>query len=79
MAYHPSGRSQLIQSVRRFEFERPAQVHDRHRPSDALPRCSEFIALAMGHLGQRHSWRDMEAALASESRQHYQLPQWNHL
>lgn len=73
MAYHPTVLSQLIQSVPRLEFEKLAQVHDGHRRSDALPRWSQFIALAVGHLGQRHSLRDIEAALASDPKLHYHL------
>ena len=61
MAYHPTVLSQLIQSVPRLEFEKLAQAHDGARRSDALPRWSQFIALAVGHLGQRHSLRDIEA------------------
>jgi len=73
MAYHPTVLSQLIQSVPRLEFEKLAQVHDGNRRSDALPRWSQFIALALGHLGQRHSLRDIEAALASDPKLHYHL------
>jgi hypothetical protein len=73
MAYHPTVLSQLIQSVPRLEFEKLAQVHDGHRRSGALPRWSNFIALAVGHLGQRHSLRDIEAALASDPKLHYHL------
>jgi putative transposase len=73
MAYHPTVLSQLIQSVPRLEFEQLAQAHDGHRRSDALPRWSQFIALAVGHLGHRHSLRDIEAALASDPKLHYHL------
>ena len=73
MAFHPTVLSQLLQSVPRLEFEKLAQAHDGHRRSDALPRWSQFIALAVGHLGQRHSLRDIEAALASDPKLHYHL------
>ena len=73
MAYHPTVLSQLIQSVPRLEFEKLAQAHDGVRRSDALPRWSQFIALAVGHLGQRHSLRDIEAALASDPKLHFHL------
>jgi putative transposase len=73
MAYHPTVLSQLLQSVPRLEFERLVQAHDGARRSDALPRWSQFIALAVGHLGQRHSLRDIEAALASDPKLHYHL------
>ena len=73
MAYHPTVLSQLLQSVPRLEFEKLAQVHDGARRSDALSRWSQFIALAVGHLGQRHSLRDIEAALTSDPKLHYHL------
>ena len=73
MAYHATVLSQLLQSVPRLEFEKLAQAHDGNRRSDALPRWSQFIALAVGQLGQRHSLRDIEAALASDPKLHYHL------
>lgn len=73
MAYHPTVLSQLLQSVPRLEFEKRAQAHDGTRRSDALSRWSQFIALAVGHLGQRHSLRDIEAALAGDPKLHYHL------
>ena len=73
MAYHPTVLSQLLQTVPRLEFEKLAQAHDGARRSDALSRWSQFIALAVGHLGQRHSLRDIEAALASDPKLHYHL------
>jgi len=73
MAYHPTVLSQLIQSVPRLEFEKLAQAHDGARRSDALSRWSQFISLAVGHLGQHHSLRDIEATLASDPKLHYHL------
>jgi putative transposase len=73
MAYNPTVLSQLLQSISRLEFEKLAQKHDGPRRSDALSRWSQFIALSVGHLGQRHSLRDIEAALASDARLHYHL------
>jgi len=73
MAYNPTVLSQLLQSVPRLEFEKLAQAHDGARRSDALSRWSQFISLAVGHLGQRHSLRDIEAALASDPKLHYHL------
>jgi putative transposase len=73
MAFHPTVLSQLLQSVPRLEFEKLAQAHDGSRRSDALSRWSQFVALAVGHLGQRHSLRDIEAALAGDPKMHYHL------
>ena len=71
MAYHPAVLSQLLQSVPRLEFEKLAQAHGGARRSDALSRWSQFVALAVGHLGQRHSLRDVEAVLAGDPKLHY--------
>lgn len=73
MAYHPTVLSQLLQSVPRLEFEKLANRHDGARRSDALSRWSQFIALTVGHLGQRHSLRDIEAALAGDTKLLYHL------
>ena len=73
MAYHPTVLSQLLQSVPRLEFEKLSQAHDGSRRSDALSRWSQFIALTVGHLGRRHSLRDIEAALAGDPKLHYHL------
>ena len=73
MAYHPTVLSQLLQSVPRLEFEKLAQAHDGARRSDALSRWSQFIALAVGHLGQRHSLRDIETALNADPKLRYHL------
>ena len=65
--------SQLLKTVPRLEFERLANEHDGKRRSDAMTRWTQFVALAVGHLGQRHSLRDIEATLANDSRMHYHL------
>ena len=38
-----------------------------------MTRWTQFVALAVSHLGQRHSLRDIEATLANDSRMHYHL------
>ncbi|WP_038039727.1 DUF4372 domain-containing protein, partial [Thioalkalivibrio sp. AKL9] len=63
MAYHATVLRQLLQSVPRLEFERLATKLDGPRRSDALSRWSQFLALVVGHVGQRHSLRDIESAL----------------
>ena len=65
--------SQLLKTVPRLEFERLANQHDGKRRSDAMTRWTQFVALAVSHLGQRHSLRDIEATLANDSRMHYHL------
>jgi putative transposase len=43
------------------------------RRKDALPRWSQFVALATGHLGGRKSLRDITSTLDSQSSRHYHL------
>ena len=73
MAYHPTVLGQLLKTVPRLEFEKLANAQDGKRRSDALPRWSQFVALAVGQLGRHHSLRDIEAALASQDAQRYHL------
>jgi putative transposase len=48
-------------------------MHDGKRRSDALPRWSQFVALATGHIGGRKSLRDITTTLESQSARHYHL------
>ena len=73
MAYHPTVLRQLLQSVPRLEFERLATKVDGPRRSDALSRWSQFLALVVGHVGQRHSLRDIESALMNDPSLRYHL------
>ena len=73
MAYNHTVLGQLLKSVPRLEFEKLAMAQDGKRRSDALTRWSQFVALTLGHLGSRHSLRDIEAALSSQKPQHYHL------
>lgn len=50
----------------RLEFERLAWKVDGARRRDALSRWSQFLALVVGHVGQRHSLRDIESALMND-------------
>ncbi len=73
MAYNNAALGLLLKSVPRLEFEKLANEHDGKRLSDALSRWSQFVALALGQLGGRHSLRDIEAALASQPSGQYHL------
>ncbi|MCP4184293.1 MAG: DUF4372 domain-containing protein [Hyphomicrobiales bacterium] len=73
MAFNHTVLGQLVKSVPRLEFEQLAQQYDGKRRSNALPRWSQFISLLLGHLGNRHSLRDIETALATQPSQHYHL------
>ncbi len=73
MAYHSSVLSQLLKSVPRLEFEKLANLDDGNRRRDTLSRWSQFVALALGHLSNRHSLRDIEASLSPQSAHRYLL------
>ena len=72
-AYHPTVLRQVLQCVPRLEFERLATKLDGPRGSDALSRWSQFLALVVGHVGQRHSLRDFESALMNDPALRYHL------
>lgn len=73
MAHHNTVLSQLLRLVPRHEFDTLGRQYDGKRRSDALPRWSQFVALATGHLGERKSLRDITATLDSQSARHYHL------
>jgi len=73
MAHHNTVLSQLLQLVPRHEFDALSKVHDGKRRKDALPRWSQFVALATGHLGGRKSLRDITSTLESQASRHYHL------
>ena len=73
MAYNHTVLGQLLKTVPRLEFEQLSQQYDSQRRSDALSRWSQFVSLVFGHLGNRHSLRDIEAGLASQPASHYHL------
>ena len=65
MAYHPTVLRQLLQCVRRLEFERLARNPDSPRRSDALSRLSKFFgfcgrACEPAAQPSRHRYRDPE-------------------
>ena len=73
MAYRPTVLRQLLQCVPRLEFERLATKLDGPRRSDALSRWSQFLALVVGYVAQRHSRRDVESALMNDPSLRYHL------
>ncbi|MBI1425432.1 MAG: IS4 family transposase [Gammaproteobacteria bacterium] len=73
MAYHSTALAQFLKLVPRLEFEKLARAQDGARRSDALSRWSQFTALVLGHIGRRHSLRDIETALATQPAQRYHL------
>jgi len=73
MAHHNTVLSQLLKLLPRHQFDSLSKQHDSTRRSDALPRWSQFVALATGHLGGRRSLRDITLTLESQSACHYHL------
>ena len=73
MAFNNTVLSQLLKMLPRHEFEKLANAHEGKRRSDALSRWSQFVALAVGHLGGRTSLRDIETTLQSQSQHRYHL------
>ena len=73
MSHHNTVLSQLLQLVPRHEFDSLSRAHDGKRRRDALPRWSQFVALATGHIGGRKSLRDITTTLESQSSRHYHL------
>ena len=73
MAYNHTVLGQILKTVPRLEFEHLAKKVDGKRRSNALSRWSQFVSLVLGQLGNRHSLRDIEAALATQQSQHYHL------
>ncbi len=65
MSFNHTVLGQLLKSVPRLEFEKLAQAFDSKRRSDALSRWSQFVSLVLAQLGNRHSLRDIEMALAA--------------
>jgi len=73
MAHHNTVLSQLLKLLPRHKFDTLSKTHDGNRRSNALPRWSQFVALATGHLGERKSLRDITTTLESQSSRHYHL------
>jgi len=73
MAHHNTVFAQLLKLFPRHQFDSLSRQHDDKRRSDALPRWSQFIALATGQPGGRKSLRDITTSLDSQSSWHYHL------
>jgi len=73
MAHHNTIFSQVLKLIPRHKFDSLSRQHDGQRRSDALPRWSQFVALATAHLGGRTSLRDITTSLDSQASRHYHL------
>jgi hypothetical protein len=65
--------SQLLRLVPRHQFDSLAQSQDGKRRRGSLSRWSQFVSLAAGQLGNRHSLRDIESSLAAQAQHRYHL------
>ncbi len=73
ISHHSTVLSQLLRLIPRHEFDTLAKQYDGKRRSDALPRWSQFVALATGHIGERKSLCDITATLGSQLSCYYHL------
>jgi hypothetical protein len=58
---------QVLKLMSRAHIESLDKTYSTGRPSRVLSRWSQFGALVFAHLAGRHSLRDVETAMASES------------
>lgn len=70
---HSTVFGQLLRLIPRHEFDSLSEQHHVGGPLRRMTRWSQFVALATGHLGGRHSLRDIVTNLAA------QLPRLYHL
>jgi len=73
LGHHSTVLGQLLRLIPRHEFDALAEQHHVGGALRQMTRWSQFVALATGHLGARHSLRDIVANLA------VQLPSLYHL
>jgi putative transposase len=65
--------SQLLRIVGRHEFEKVAASHHQGQRLRKTTRWAQFVALAFGQLGGRHSLRDIESSLNAQRHCSYHL------
>jgi Domain of unknown function (DUF4372)/Transposase DDE domain len=65
--------AQLLRLIPRHEFDALAAEHHDGARLRRMTRWSQFVALATGHLGGRHSLRDIVANLAAQPPRLYHL------
>jgi hypothetical protein len=64
---------QLLRLIPRHEFDALAERHHAGAALRRMTRWSQFVALATGHLGGRHSLRDIVANLGAQASRLYHL------
>lgn len=73
MAHHSTVLGQFLRLMPRHEFDTLAADHHSGAPLRRMTRFSQFVALAVAHLGKRHSLRDVVANLAAQRPRLYHL------
>ncbi len=73
MPHHSTVFCQLLRLIPRHEFDALADAHHAGAPLRRMTRWSQFVALATGHLGGRHSLRDIVANLEAQASRLYHL------
>jgi putative transposase len=62
-----------LKLIPRHQFDTLAEDHHHGAPLRRMTRFSQFVALATGHLGRRHSLRDIVANLQAQATRLYHL------
>ena len=73
MAHHSTIFGQFLKLIPRHQFDALAEAHHHGAPLRRMTRFSQFVAMATGHLGRRHSLRDIVANLQAQAPQLYHL------
>ena len=73
MAHHSTIFGQFLKLIPRHQFDTLAEDHHHGAPLRRMTRFSQFVALATGHLGRRHSLRDIVANLQAQATRLYHL------
>ena len=73
MSHHSTVFGQFLRLIPRHDFEALARAHHAGAPLRRMTRLSQFVALALAHLGRRHSLRDVVANLQAQAPRLYHL------
>jgi hypothetical protein len=73
LAHHSTIFGELLRLIPRYEFDELASQHHAGAPLRRMTRWSQFVALAVGHLGGRHSLRDIVVNLEAQASRLYHL------
>lgn len=73
MSYHNTIFSQILKMVPRHEFEALANQHHKGRKLRKMTRWSQFVALGLAQLSNRHSLRDIVYNMNAQAHKLYHL------